>query len=201
LDRIEDMMADAICRDAVGYKTGGSPHYAIAAFNGHIDPIARLYGFELRMELVDGALTLYGDVGKANCVLLYLTSEDRKPETDWLLDVVTIFLLTNAPMYKKHATPSNWKKAWNKLRHRKRGQWWRRQRDKQIEATKVPEPEEPTPGPKVLQRDDSRAGMSGKESDNPFPDFSKWRRSEPDPSPVVTSPGVVAPPHHAKDFD
>src|SRR5262245_56072966 len=90
LDRIESMIADTVCSDAVGYESDQSPDKVIAAFNGHIAPIAKLYGFELQMELVHGCLAMRGDISKASAVLTVLCRENRTPEIDWLLDMVTL---------------------------------------------------------------------------------------------------------------
>jgi hypothetical protein len=123
MSRLQDMTADAVCRDAAGLGAlaKSSPDDVIATFNGHIAPIAKLYGFDLQMELIGDKLALRGDISKAHSVLLYLCQESRTPEIDWLLDCVALCRLSE-PLGK---TPSFWKSAWNKLRHTKRGKWWR----------------------------------------------------------------------------
>ena len=94
------MANDAVCRSAIGYESNSSPHYHIEAFNEHIAPIAKLYGFELQMEVwSDGKLKLRGDVDKAQTVLLYLCRESRTREIDWLLDTVTWFQLSQLPVW------------------------------------------------------------------------------------------------------
>jgi len=140
--RIGDMAADAVCQAAVGFKSHDSADHTIAAFNAHIAPIAKLYDFQLQMDPSDGGLVLRGDIDKATCVLLYLCRESRTPAIDWLLDTVTWFQTSQATF--------DWKKAWNKIRHTKRGKWWRKERDKQINASsKMFKLEAPTLGPKI----------------------------------------------------
>lgn len=146
LQRIGDMASDAACCAGVGLQSDGSPDRAIGAFNAHIAPIAKLYGFRLEMKLSGDDVVLRGDIDNASCVLLYLCSQRRTPEIDWLLDTVRWFQVCQVPF--------DWKKAWNKLRHTKRGQWWRKQRGKQIDAGKartasIPKLETQTLGPKI----------------------------------------------------
>jgi hypothetical protein len=156
LDRIGDMAADTVCKEAVGYEGLGSPFDAIGAFNAHIAPIAKLYCFELRMEWeADGSLRLRGDISKASSVLLYLSSQNRTPEIDWMLDTVTWFQIAGVPDRRpdktiwveksqvqiapatvsqpegKDQAPFSWRKSWERLRHTLRGKW-RKQREKQI---------------------------------------------------------------------
>ena len=135
LRRTEDMLSDAVCQESVGFKSSQSLDDTIVAFNAHIAPIAKLYRFQLQMALADDDIVLRGDAGKAYSVLLYLCRESRTPEIDWLLDTVMWFQISRIPF--------DWKKAWNKLRHTKRGRWWRKQRDNQMrtkpEAPSVPQ--------------------------------------------------------------
>lgn len=129
--RIGEMAEDSVCRIAVGYEEPPcSPDDTIAAFNGRIAPIAKLYGFQLRMEKTPGEnIVLSGDTGKAGCVLLHLSSERRTPEIDWMLDVVTAWQMRNLPV--------NWKQAWKKLRHTKRGKMWRRRAKKEVDGRRA----------------------------------------------------------------
>ena len=116
--RIADWAADIVCRAATGFVDNRLPHYGIAAFNGHIAPIAKLYGFELQLEIVGDNVELRGDTNKALSVLMYLSSESRTREIDWMLDVVTAFSMDPRPL--------DWKATWRgKLRHTKRGRYWR----------------------------------------------------------------------------
>jgi hypothetical protein len=128
LDRIEDMVADAVCRENVGFSTASptpGASSAMEAFNFHITPIGETYQFDLRMDLMSDRLVLLGDVGKATSVLLVLCRESRTPEIDWLLDIITLAQID---------LRGDWSKTWDKkLRHTKRGKWWRKQRDKQVE--------------------------------------------------------------------
>lgn len=126
--RIKDMAEDAVCAAATGFGAYQSPAEAIAAFNDHITPIAKLYGFKLH---VDGDGILRGDISKATSVLTYLCSSQRTREIDWLLDMVTVMTQDQ---------PFQWEGAWKrKLRHTKRGAWWRarRERREQQEAIAV----------------------------------------------------------------
>jgi hypothetical protein len=124
--RIEDILATAICMYATGPWTSRPDQTArdIEMFNGHIAPIAELYGFKLQMELNAGAVELRGDVNRARSVLLYITSNNRTPETDYLLDTLVLSQIVYP------ADAEIWKRAWDKkLRHTKRGQHWRSRRD------------------------------------------------------------------------
>jgi hypothetical protein len=132
LRRIADMAADAVCRAANGFSDYQSPDSAVGAFNDHIAPIAELYGFKLQMVVDGECLVLRGDVGKALSVLTYLCSSQRTPEIDWMLDVVTVMTQDQ---------PLQWKGTWDrKLRHTKRGKWWRARRElrEQKEAIEAP---------------------------------------------------------------
>jgi len=130
LKRIRDMAADAVCREANGFHDCQSPDSAVGAFNDHMAPIAKLYGFKLQMVVDGDRLKLDGDISKALCVLMYLSTEKRTPEIDWMLDFVTV--CTSDPL------PVQWWEAswYRKLRHTKRGKWWRLRREqrKQKEA-------------------------------------------------------------------
>ena len=120
--RIEAMIADAVCMAATGHSDLASLAETAASFNHHIEPIAKLYDFELQMVIDGDGLVLRGNQTKALCVLMYVSTEKRTPEVDWMLDVVTMFSTAE--------TPFHWKSAWHKkLRHTKRGAWWRRRRE------------------------------------------------------------------------
>lgn len=170
----------------------GSPDHTIEAFNAHIAPIAKLYGFPLEMKLSGDDVLLRGDIDKASCVLLYLCSQRRTPEIDWLLDTVRWFQVSRVPF--------DWKRAWAKIRHTKRGKWWRKQRDKQVNARKtLIDPIEPD---------------TWKEPDQCFSENTMLGRSElggvvygdrhspgvREMPAAVTSPGTKIPPH-ADDVD
>jgi len=125
--RLDGILATAACMAATGPwpERPDQTLRDIESFNGHIAPIAELYGFKLQMELTGGAVRLHGDLGRAMGVLLHLTSNNRTPETDWLLDIVTTFQVATKP-----ADSEILKRAWdNKLRHTKRGMYWRARRD------------------------------------------------------------------------
>lgn len=128
--RIDEILATAVCMEATGpwpERPDQMSRY-IEMFNAHIAPIAELYGFKLQMELSAGRIDLRGDISRASCVLLYLTSNSRTPETDWLLDIVTLVQLAKGPIASDWQQAS--KRAWNKkLRHTKCGQHWRARRD------------------------------------------------------------------------
>jgi hypothetical protein len=117
------MIADAVCMAATGHSDLASLTETAASFNHHIEPIAKLYGFELQMVVDGDGLVLRGNQSKALSVLMYVSTEKRTPEIDWMLDVVT--------MFSTASTPFHWKSAWHKkLRHTKRGAWWRRRRER-----------------------------------------------------------------------
>jgi hypothetical protein len=117
LRRIKDTASDAVCRAATGFDVFLPADDLIATFNGHIAPIGKLYGFQLEMVGHGDTIVLRGDIAKALSVLTYLSSQSRTPETDWLLDVVTV--LTSAER------PLDWEVTWkSKLRHTKRGRFW-----------------------------------------------------------------------------
>jgi hypothetical protein len=123
LRRIEDMAFDAVCAAATSFGAHEPPDAAVAAFNDHITPIAKLYDFKLQMVADGGNLVLRGDINKALSVLTYLCSSQRTPEVDWMLDVVTV---------SGQDQPFEWKRSWDrKLRHTKRGKWWRERRERQ----------------------------------------------------------------------
>ena len=120
LRRIKDMAEDAVCAAATGCPDYNSPEYAVAAFNDHIAPIAELYGFKLQM-FVDSPV-LRGDIDRALSVLTYLCSSQRTHEIDWMLDMLTVLMQDQ---------PFEWKATWKrKLRHTKRGAWWRARRER-----------------------------------------------------------------------
>jgi hypothetical protein len=130
MNRIADILADAVCAAAVGHTPRLEVEDFIVAFNGRIAPIAELYDFELHVEKSGDKVVLRGDTGKATSVLLYLCRERRTPEIDWLLDVVTMFGISRVPF--------DWKPTWDKkLRHTKRGRWWRKQRDEEAARFKA----------------------------------------------------------------
>jgi hypothetical protein len=133
--RIADMIADAACMAATGHSDHASLADTAASFNHHIEPIAKLYDFKLQMVIDGDCLVLRGDLSKALCVLMYLSTEKRTPEIDWMLDVVTVFSTAETPLH--------WKGAWNKnLRHTKRGAWWRRRRELREQRDAIEAPKE-----------------------------------------------------------
>jgi hypothetical protein len=135
LKRIRDMAADAVCREANGFHDCQSPDSAVGAFNDHMAPIAKLYGFKLQMVVDGDRLKLDGDVNKALCVLMYLSTEKRTPEIDWMLDFVTV--CTSDPR------PVQWEASWyRKLRHTKRGKWWRARRELRKQQAAIEAPKE-----------------------------------------------------------
>src|SRR5262249_51576263 len=134
LSRIGDMAADAVCRAATDSREYYSPLAAIAAFNEHIAPIAKLYGFELQMLFDGDRIVLRGDTSKALSVLTYLCSSQRTPEIDWMLDVVTVLMQDQ---------PFQWRGTWNrKLRFTKRGRWWRKRRELREQKDGIEAPKE-----------------------------------------------------------
>jgi hypothetical protein len=134
LRRIKDMAEDAVCAAATGFRDYESPEDAVAAFNDHITPIAELYGLKLQMLIDGGSGVLRGDINKALSVLTYLCSSQRTPEIDWMLDVVTVYLQDQ---------PFQWKRTWyRKLRHTKRGAWWRARRERRERQQAIEAPKE-----------------------------------------------------------
>src|SRR5262249_20064001 len=132
--RIEARLMDRVCRAANGFPDARPSEDDAAAFNAHIAPIAKTYGFKLDMGFEEGNPVLRGDISKAVSVPLYLCSAERTPEIDWMLDMVTMFMV-------EPPTPLQVKKSWQtRLRHTKLGMWWRKQREhrKQKQAIEAP---------------------------------------------------------------